>query len=223
MTPTTSYVSQLPLAMRDTALTIASLHTGDFPHDGFKLFRELCEAQLQRLRQELEETGQPADDIDDALYAQCALLDETVLRCLKTEHREEWELRPLQVTQFSSHDAGEELIRRMQARLHAPQADLRLLLIFHSVLQLGFRGKFTEQTETERVELMSELARRITGTHQQPNPDERCTVTVATGAARRWPGLTSLALVMLTSLLAALLYGALQHWLSTSITALTQQ
>lgn len=220
MTPSISFVTQLPLAIRDTALTVASLHGGEFPREGFSVFRQTCEAQLERLRTELEEAGQPRDMIDDALYAQCALLDEAVLRCLKNKHRDDWELQPLQVTQFNSHDAGEELVRRMQARLQAPQANMTLLLIFHTVLLLGFQGKFAVQGEIERFALMNALAERLEG-NQKSTLEDRSTVVVTAGASRRWwPTLSPLAWVMLAALLAALLYGGLQHWLSVSISAL---
>jgi len=224
MTPSTSFVTLLPLAIRDTALTVASLHGGDFPKEGFTLFRQTCETQLERLRTELEKAGHPQDVIDDALYAQCALLDESVLRCLKNKHRDDWEHQPLQVTQFNSHDAGEELVRRMQARLHTPQANMTLLLIFHTVLLLGFQGKFAVQGETERFKLMNELAERIEGGNQKSAPEDRSTVVVTAGASRRWwPALSPLGWVILAGLIAALLYGGLQHWLSVSINALTQQ
>jgi type VI secretion system protein ImpK len=224
MMPSTSFVTLLPLAIRDTALTVASLHAGDFPKNKFDEFRTKCKEQVDRLEEELSEAGHAKDVIDDALYAQCALLDETVLRCLKNEDRDAWEHEPLQVTQFNSHDAGEELIKRMETRLHAPQPNVMLLLIFHTVLLLGFQGRFAVQGETERYKLLNDLSERLEHGDPKTTSDDRSTVIVTAGPSRRcWPTLSPLAWVMLTAVLAALLYGGLQHWLSTSIAALTQR
>ncbi|MBB3213274.1 type VI secretion system protein ImpK [Herbaspirillum sp. Sphag1AN] len=223
MTPSSSSIIRLPLAIRDTALTVAALHAGEIPRDGFAVFRQTCEAQLARLRIELTEAREPPDVIDDALYAQCALLDEAVLSCLKAEDRDQWERLPLQVTQFRSHDAGEQLIARMQMWLTATQANQRLLLIFHTVLLLGFKGKFTPQDEAQRIQLISDLAARIERCGGNIFSEECATIVVTnTKPRRRWPHFSPLLWVLLATLATIATYLGLRHWLSMSIKVLTQ-
>lgn len=228
MPSATSFVILLPQAIRDTALTVAALHTGEFPQEGYAAFRNRCEAQVDALGNELRQAQHAVDIIADAQYAQCALLDEAVLRCMKNVHRDAWERSPLQLTRFNSHDAAEELIARMQTRLSGPQPDMTLLLIFHTVLLLGFKGKFAEHGATERFRLMTELTGRIEGKGQKQMPevatDSYAGIAMTAGAPCRWVGVLSpLVWAMLAALMVALLYGGLQYWLSLSISVLTKE
>lgn len=222
-----SFVTLLPQAIRDTALTVAGLHARKFPQEGYAAFRSRCEAQVDALSQELRDAGHTDDVIDDALYAQCALLDEAISRCTKIEYRDLWERQQLQSTRFDSDDAGEELIRRMQVRLGSAQPDMTLLLIFHTVLLLGFRGKFADEGETERFRLMTELTERIEGKAQKRTPDNAGDAGAATvvtpGAPFRWEGVLSpLVWATLVTLMAALVYGGLKYWLALSISLLSK-
>jgi type VI secretion system protein ImpK len=130
----------LPNAFRDTALTVATL-ADNATSIGSASFRETCVAQVDALRRELIIAGHPSDVVADAIYAQCALLDETALVQLKGHKRDAWEREPLQVREFNTNDAGDELIARIRRRLQESRPKLALLSIFNAVLGLGFTGK----------------------------------------------------------------------------------
>jgi len=66
-------------ASRDTATTIATLSDG-VTSITFAPFREKWLAQVKASRRDLSLAGHQPDVVNDAAYAQCALLDETVSR-----------------------------------------------------------------------------------------------------------------------------------------------
>nr|WP_150696059.1 DotU/TssL family secretion system protein [Pandoraea terrae] len=204
--------SLVPVALRDTALTVMGLaHDATPAH--FDTFREKCKAQIDRLRTELESAGHPPDIVEDATYAQCALLDEAALRFLKGSDRDAWEHQPLQVTEFKSHDAGEELITRIKRRLAQPQPVLPLLAIFAAVLDLGFEGQFALDGSNARVALMAALDERLASERDTSGP-----VIVRSGAARgRLGKLSPLAWVLAACVTSAVAYLTLDQWLTAAI------
>jgi type VI secretion system protein ImpK len=209
---TPPYPSLLPGALRDTALTVTSL-ADDAAPAVFDSFRQKCKEQIDRLRAELTAAGHARDVIEDACYAQCALLDEAALSSLKGRDRDAWEHEPLQVSEFQSHNAGEELIARIERRLAEPQPVLPLLAIFIAVLDLGFRGKFARDGHDARTALM----RAVDG-HLDRNRDTSGPVIVRPSAAPRWNGhLSPLGWVMLTCIATGIAYVAIDHWLTVSI------
>lgn len=202
----------LPVALRDTALTVAILASGS-EAPLFAEFREKCRQQIERLRTELLSSGHPPDVIEDATYAQCALLDETALSNLKGRDRDAWEQEPLQVSEFQSHDAGAELIARIERRLAQPQPVLPLLAIFMAVLDLGFKGRFALEGPGAREALMRAIDERLGREHDTSGP-----VIVRAGVARRWVGrLSPFAWVLVAGSVAVAVYLVLDQWLTASI------
>lgn len=216
MTAVSSPPTQLPLALRDTALTVASLATAAQPKT-FALLAQQCDMQIAQLRSELAAAGHASDMIDDAVYAQCALLDETALTHLRGDDRDTWECEPLQVRYFNSYDAGDELIRRIERRLVEPQPVFPLLAIFSTVLGLGFQGKFALHGAESREALIRAVNERLDGKAGGITTD---TVLVKLGTPRRFTGLSPLAWVALACAVSGLVYLAAQHWLTASIDAL---
>ncbi|MGT2433059.1 DotU family type IV/VI secretion system protein [Cupriavidus basilensis] len=108
---------------------------------GFEAFRAICLEQVSRLRAELSDAGQPADVVEDAVYAQCALLDEVALGRLPDDDRVAWEREPLQVREFRSHDAGQALIARVERRLGERKARAAAAHRFLRDIGAGFPGQ----------------------------------------------------------------------------------
>jgi type VI secretion system protein ImpK len=206
----------LPRALRDTALTIASLADAAQPAV-FATFSQRCDTQIAELRAELTAAGHASDVINDAVYAQCALLDEATLKHLKGHDRETWEREPLQVRYFNSHDAGDALIRRIERRLAEPQPVLPLLAIFSTVLGLGFEGNFVLRGAESRNALIRAVNERLDG---QVGRMTTATVLVRQGATRRFTGLLPLTWVVLACAMSGLVYFSAQRWLTVSIEAL---
>ena len=215
--PAASFTALLPNALRDTALTVATL-TDDSTSISFASFRDTCVAQVEALRRELTAAGHPPDVVADATYAQCALLDETALVRLKEHERDAWEREPLQVREFNTNDAGDELIAKINRRLQEPRPKLALLSIFNAVLGLGFTGKFAFDGADARIELMRALDQRI---GQSKGSNTSGTVLLTQNTTSRWRmNISPLGWVIAGVVVAALVYLALSQWLAASIARL---
>lgn len=71
-------VIDIDALMAETWLTVAQLRHGGQVTDGPALYAA-CKAQVESVREALERAGLGAESIDHITYAQCALLDETVM------------------------------------------------------------------------------------------------------------------------------------------------
>ncbi|MBW0448413.1 DotU family type IV/VI secretion system protein [bacterium M00.F.Ca.ET.228.01.1.1] len=204
--------SLLPVALRDTALTVALLAADPAPQS-FSAFRDKCKQQVRRLREEMQSAGHPQGVIEDAAYAQCALLDETALSNLRGDDRDAWQRLPLQVDEFHSNEAGHELIARIERRLAEPQPVLPLLAIFCAVLDLGFTGKFAFAGREARAALIKALSERL-GRAQ----DTSSSIVIKAPGSTRWTErLTPLTWVVGACVFAAVVYVALDQWLNASV------
>lgn len=211
MTLPSSHPASVPAAFRDTALTVATLGEQYVPRS-FDVFRRRCLDQIQRLRDEWKAAGHPYDVIQDAVYAQCALLDEAALSHLADRDRDAWEREPLQVAEFGTHDAGETLIDRMQQRLSEPQPVLPLLAIFHAALSLGFRGRFALEGPDARAVMIRAL-------HERLGDEASVSAGVVVRSSMRGNGIASISLpagAMLAIVLAGMAWLLLDRWLGAT-------
>ncbi|KEY59313.1 type VI secretion system protein TssL, short form [Serratia sp. DD3] len=111
----------------------------------------------------LAQRGMAKHRIDAIIYAQCALLDETVLTRLgptannpNREVNPTWHAQPLQARFFSTLDAGNQLLDNIKAILYEPAPDMNVLTCYQRVLSLGFRGRL-RQNEAEWQTLLDSL------------------------------------------------------------------
>jgi type VI secretion system protein ImpK len=209
----------LPLAFRDTAATVADLSNRGKPVDVAE-FRQKCDEQHEALRRELTSAGHLPDVVRDALYAQCALLDEAALGRLEGADRDGWEHEPLQVRKFQSNDAGVELISLIERRLAEPKPRVMLLCLFSAVLGLGFKGRFTLNGTDARMALMRDLDQRL---GHGIDRDTTGTVVVSPNPARaRIGALSPLGVIVAGCVVSGLVYLALGQWLGASIASMAQ-
>ncbi len=93
--------------------------------------------------------------------AQCALLDEIALRHLGEHDKVEWAARPLQVSRFNKHDAGEFVFERLNARMHEAPPNVDLLECYAMMLGLGFMGRYALEGSAKRDALIARLTAQI--------------------------------------------------------------
>ncbi|WP_336293050.1 type VI secretion system protein TssL, short form [Cronobacter dublinensis] len=159
--------------MADTWLTVTLLRYGSPVPDGDALYNHCC-AQVEAVRDALQQAGYDDASIAHISYAQCALLDETVMN-RKPAVNEEGEIRvsdegykawrsvPLQARYFGSLNAGEVIWERIAEVLRQPAPLLAVLICYHRVLSLGFQGLYGVKTvsQTQREETLKALSARV--------------------------------------------------------------
>jgi len=154
--------------LADTALLVSTLKAGGEMSPVADL-RGHCMTYIRTLSDELERYNVPASVRLDAMFAQCALLDESVLAHLKGDARSGWDSNPLQVECFNRHDAGSYVFERLEARMREPSPDAGLLEAYAAILGLGFNGRYVLDPEGRR-QVVSALDAMLTrlGRGSQP-------------------------------------------------------
>ncbi|CAB3751517.1 DotU family type IV/VI secretion system protein [Paraburkholderia solisilvae] len=152
-------LAPLPLValLRNTALEVSLLAQGATTMDVPQL-RQHCLALVAEFDRALEARHAAADVRHDALYAQCGLLDETVLVHLPEASRSQWEAQPLQVERFGKHDAGEHVFDRLSERMREAPPNIDVLECYAAVLRLGFKGRYAREGESQRVAVIKTLS-----------------------------------------------------------------
>jgi type VI secretion system protein ImpK len=142
--------------LRDTALFVATLSTGGAAGD-YATLRAHCASMVADFSAALDRRSYPEDVREDAIKAQCALLDETALQHLSERDRPDWSAQPLQVERFKQHDAGERVFERLEFRMRERSPQVDLLECYAAILGLGFKGRYAIRGTDERQTLIAEL------------------------------------------------------------------
>lgn len=201
--------------LQDSYLLVVELRQNAAPKSGTELW-EHCAAQVEACRNRLIEAGVSQRTINQICYAQCALLDETVMRNSEQAAREQWSSRPLQAHFFSRHQAGEQLYEDMREALSEPAPDRRVLTCYQRVLMLGFLGRYQTENDPERERLLVALNEQV-----EPygaNARTPLLVRANSGNLRRWLSTPWLHVALATALLVGLwllLHGMLSETVAT--------
>ena len=142
-------------------LLVVELCHGASVHNGPHLW-SLCVQQVEAVRNALQQAELDGPSIDHISHAQCAFLDETVLRHAQGESRTAWVQQTLQARFFNRHQAGESLYEDMRRMLRDPAASPQVLTAFHRVLMLGFKGRYRDIADPQRQQVLEALAARVT-------------------------------------------------------------
>ena len=213
MTPSRKTVD-IDALLQDSYLLVVELRQGQKPQKG--ALRTRCEEQVQDVRLQLEEAGVDQRSIERIGYAQCALLDETVLGCARDEAYSEWAGRPLQAQFFSRHQAGEQLYGDIHEALREPAADRLVLTVYQRMLMLGFQGRYRDAQDPERERLLELLNEQVA-----PLEPTAGATLVNAGSTGVWQGLRSpWGQLILAALLLTGLWLGLDHLLTEAVATL---
>lgn len=185
--------------LQDSYLLVVELQQKASPKDGAELWKH-CAAQVEHCRNSLIDAGMSQRTINQICYAQCALLDETVMRNAPEQARSVWASKPLQAHFFSRHQAGEQLYEDMREALAEPAPDPRVLTCYQRVLMMGFLGRYRDESEPEREHLLTALSEHVepfAAVGKAP-----LLVRAGGGGWRRWLGMPWLHLAAAVVLLA---------------------
>ena len=155
-------VIDIDALMVQTWLTVAQLRHGGQVTDGPALYAA-CKAQVESVREALERAGLSTESIDHITYAQCALLDETVMNrkpeAQQPENRDAiisassgqdalnmtldagqraWRSAPLQAVTFAFLCARESFYDRIAELLSLPYLEPALLVGIYRVTARAF-------------------------------------------------------------------------------------
>lgn len=164
--------------MTRTWLIVTMLRHGAAVPEGKILYQRCC-GEIERVREVLEKAGYDRISIEHISFAQCALLDEAVLRHHASIQGDndisgdasprpeavpkEWKAVPLQSRYFSTLRAGGTLWQRITEVLHQPAPVEAVLTCYHRVLAFGFQGLYTRKDEdvSQRDAVLKALAARV--------------------------------------------------------------
>ena len=147
----------------------------DLLHDGFYIvflirnqyvpenvdqFRAKILDQLNRFEQQAKKMQFSGEDIQDAKYAYCALLDETIVTQQDASYfhlQNSWLISPLQLSLFGSQLAGYRFFDNLEQIRSRGKDRLAALEVYHYCLLLGFQGKY----RIESIESLNHLVARV--------------------------------------------------------------
>ena len=147
----------------------------DLLHDGFYIvfllkqqyipsnvdeFRDKILNLLNHFENQARKLQFSANDIHDAKYAYCALLDETIVTQKSAQFfdlQNNWMISPLQLSLFGSQLAGYRFFEILEFLRSQGKDRLAALEVFHYCMLLGFYGKF----RIESIENLNHLVIRI--------------------------------------------------------------
>ncbi|NMP29886.1 DotU family type IV/VI secretion system protein [Rahnella sp. SAP-1] len=161
MTFSTEQHNAIEQLLYPTWLWVGQLRNGWQIGDSHGFYRKTCEL-IEHTQSGLGKLGLADSDIEHIVYAQCALLDSTVMnRKSQDIGYQEWLNTPLQVKFFKTLGAGENLWQRIRGVLREPSANPYVLACFHRVLLLGFSGQYREEDAPDRAAVIKDLALRV--------------------------------------------------------------
>ncbi|WP_246541329.1 DotU family type IV/VI secretion system protein [Collimonas antrihumi] len=220
-TSTATSAVSIRALLRDTALEVSLLAQRATP-DSIEVLREDCQQLVASFEEVLGRQQVAIDVKQDALYAQCGLLDEMVLRHLPVEKKSEWDAEPLQVERFQNHDAGERIYERIAARMRETPPNLELLECYSTILGLGFKGRYARTGNDERTALMAALDAQIA--KLRPMSDQRLIIDTSRTRPLDWLyRLSPWALAGFAAVATLLLYLLLGQSLDLQLSHLLQQ
>ena len=140
-------------------------------------FREAVRDLLDASERAAREAGNTDAQIQEALFAIVAFLDETIQESAWAD-KEQWRSRPLQLEAFGRYDAGEEFFVRLEALRADPVEQAAVLEVYYLCLALGYRGRYQVKdraaVQTLVETLQADLSAAPTATGQLPaRPDHR--------------------------------------------------
>lgn len=156
----TSPAVDIDALLQDTYLLVVELQQKAATKDGAELWNH-CAAQVERCRKSLNDAGVSQRTIALICYAQCALIDETVMRHATAQSHAIWASKPLQAQFFNRHQAGEQLYEDMREALARSAPDRLALTCYHRVLMLGFLGRYRDEGAPEREQLLTALNEHV--------------------------------------------------------------
>ncbi|MFC0337329.1 type VI secretion system protein ImpK [Kushneria avicenniae] len=186
-------------------------------------FLESVDRWLKDFEERARGENYSADAVQDAQYALCAFLDESVLKGGVGNIREHVELHPFQYRYFGVHLAGEGFYDRLDALRADVRGNLDVLEVYHLCLALGFEGKYSLENREQLRYIANTLGQDIARyRHHDAGISESWKLPDQVGQLLRyeipfWVYLLAIVVLCLA------VYGGLHWWLGSATDALIEQ
>ncbi|MGP5222553.1 type IVB secretion system protein IcmH/DotU [Psychrobacter celer] len=158
--------------MYDGFYLVFLLRNGYFSNEP-TVFRQKIYDFLNKFESSARKKGFLSEDVYEAKYAYCALIDETIMTSQEPEFqslKNAWELNPLQLDLFGSQVAGNEFFERLDHLREQGEKRLASLEVYHYAMLLGFQGKYRLEAPEKIRYLISRLGDEIE--HLRGNKNE---------------------------------------------------
>ncbi len=152
----------LALAFQEVLTVVERLRSNRQPVTDAAAFRYQFREALKMADQEARRRGYTAEDIQLAIFAVVAYLDESILN-LRSPIFADWPRQPLQEELFGHHIAGEVFFQYLQRLLGANETHTTadVLEVYYLCLLLGFAGRYSLGGRGELRALMEQTAEKI--------------------------------------------------------------
>lgn len=212
--------------MTETWLTVTMLKKGAVTLNGTALY-DKCVKQVENVQEALARAGYDEASIGHISYAQCALLDETVMnrKSEKSDEGEElrvdegqmaWRKAPLQARFFGSLRAGEALWDRIAEVLRQSSPNPAVLTCYQRVIALGFKGVYSLKavSQSQRDDIVKALSERVSP------PEAGLSLVVHRMGKHRWSLMRSLWFwIILAVILTGVIWWGGHLWLQALLSA----
>jgi len=145
--------------LEDGIYLLFLLRSGNAPQS-MSEFNQRIEHFLGQFEKHARNIGKSQQEVTDAKYAFCALMDEIILSS-EFSIRGDWERSPLQLRLFGEHLAGERFFDKLEMLRTDPVQNIEVLEVFHTCLLLGFQGKYLLEGSEKLNYLISRLNQEI--------------------------------------------------------------
>lgn len=154
-TITTDPIRIIDALLRDTFLFVMEVNHNDQLIHNEAFYRRGC-ALVEEVKLRLEKMKESGDFIRHVQYAQCGLLDHTVMNTAPETGNQVWRSAPLEGAYLATLRAGEIVPDNLRKLLRQANPDRRLLALYQRIYAFGF-GRFITGYEDERHQAMESL------------------------------------------------------------------
>lgn len=216
----------LALAFQEILTVGERLRSNRQPVPDANSFRHSVREALKAADHEARRRGYEAEDVNLAIFAVVAFLDESILN-LRSPVFADWPRQPLQEEMFGHHVAGEIFFQNLQKILGRTDSHdtADVLEVYHLCLLLGFAGRYSIGGRGELkavVDQVSEKIRRI----RKPSLELSPSWALPNDPARQAQGDPMVRWIMIGAvvcvLLTVVLFGVYKYSLSSGVTTLEE-
>lgn len=152
----------LAFAFQEVLTVIERLRSNRQPITDAAAFRFQFREALKLADQEARRRAYTAEDIQLAIFAVVAFLDESILN-LRSPIFADWPRQPLQEELFGHHIAGEVFFQNLQKILGSNETHVTadVLEVYYLCLLMGFAGRYSMGGKGELRALMDATAEKI--------------------------------------------------------------